>query len=106
VQAREGVQSANHERCRNSSDTRRVLLSRRGTACGTRNQSADRAEDLARASALSLTHPSALSLTGAIDGGAGHAEQVGELSGGVLAALEQGHQVRFLPRIELGLLTA
>jgi hypothetical protein len=54
--------------------------------------------DLARASPLSLT--------GAIDSGAGHAEQVGELSGGVLAALEQSRRVHFLPLIELGLLTA
>ena len=68
-----------------------------GAACGTW-QSANRADALARASPLSLT--------GAINGGAGHAEQVGELSGGVLAAPEQGHQVRFLPLIELGLLTA
>jgi len=72
------------------------LLSRRVRPAGHRNQSANRADDLARASPLSLT--------GAIDGGAGHAEQLGELSGGVLAALEQGHQVRFLPLIELGLL--
>jgi len=34
-----------------------------------------------------------------VDGGAGDAEQVGELSGGVLPRTTQSHQVRFLPVI-------
>src|SRR5665811_2325953 len=41
-----------------------------------------------------------------VDGRAGDAEQVGELRGAVLTAIEQGHQVRFLPMIQLGLLVA
>src|SRR5450756_1947056 len=39
-----------------------------------------------------------------VDGRASNPEQVGKLSGAALAALEQGHQMRFLPAIELGLL--
>ena len=39
------------------------------------------------------------------DGRAGNAEQVGELSGAVLATIKQSHQVRFLPVIKFGLLT-
>ena len=41
-----------------------------------------------------------------IDSGAGDAEQVSELSGAVIAALEQSDQVRFLLLIEFGLLAA
>jgi hypothetical protein len=39
-----------------------------------------------------------------VDGRAGDAEQVSELSGGVLPRTTQSHQVRFLPVIQLGLL--
>ena len=39
-----------------------------------------------------------------VDRGADDAEQVGELSGAVLAAIQQGNQVRFLPAIQLELL--
>jgi hypothetical protein len=38
--------------------------------------------------------------------GAGDAEQVGELSGAVIAAIEQSQQLRFLSWVELGLLAA
>jgi hypothetical protein len=41
-----------------------------------------------------------------VNGGAGDAEQVCELRGAVLATMKQSHQVRFLPLIECGLLTA
>jgi len=47
---------------------------------------------------------SPLSFKDAIDRGAGDAEQVGQFHGGLLAALEQGHQVRLLALVELGLL--
>jgi len=39
-----------------------------------------------------------------VDGGPGHAEQVAEFGGAVLTAVQQLDQVRFLPRVELGLL--
>src|SRR5450631_3919494 len=39
-----------------------------------------------------------------VDGRTSNPEQVGELSGAVLAALNQGHQMRLLSAIELGLL--
>src|SRR5450759_982068 len=74
--------------------------SRRGVPAGHRAEpSADRgadAHDLA--SSLSFHCP--------VDGRAGDAEQVGELSGAVIAPFEQSHQVRYLSLIELGLLTA
>lgn len=41
---------------------------------------------------------------GPIHGGAGHAEQVADLGGAVLAAVQELDQVRFLARVELGLL--
>src|ERR1035437_2483261 len=77
---------------------KRAVLSRRGVPAGHGNHlSADRgadADDVARS----------LSLHCSVDGGAGDAEQVGELSGAVLAAIEQSHQVSFLPMVQLGLL--
>jgi hypothetical protein len=48
---------------------------------------------------------SPFSLTGTVDRRADDIEQVRELYGAALAAIEQGHQVRFLPLIKLGLLT-
>lgn len=45
-------------------------------------------------------------LQGAVDDGSADAEEVGELSGAVLAGLEQLHQMCFLTRVELGLLAA
>ena len=75
------------------------VASRRPVACGTPqtrvNQWCCRAHD--RANPLSLHCPA--------DSRAGDTEQVGKFSGTVLAAIKQGHQVRFLPVIELGLLT-
>jgi len=41
--------------------------------------------------------------TAPVDGRASNPEQVGELSGAALPALKQGHQMRFLSAIELGL---
>jgi len=65
---------------------------------GRRNHVSTRGADAyVDASTFSLTRP--------VDGRAGDPEQVGELSGAVLTTFEQGHQVRFLPVIELGLLT-
>ena len=49
---------------------------------------------------------STFSLTRPIDGRASDPEQVGELSGAVLTTFEESDQVRFLPMIQLGLLTA
>jgi hypothetical protein len=48
---------------------------------------------------------SPFSPTGTVDRPADDTEQVGELFGAALAAIEQGHQVRRLPLIELVLLT-
>jgi len=41
---------------------------------------------------------------GAVDSGAGHAEQIAEFGCAVFAAAQQFDQVRFLARVELGLL--
>jgi hypothetical protein len=41
-----------------------------------------------------------------VDGGTSDAEQVGEFSGAVVPAVEQSHQMRFLPVVQLGLLAA
>ena len=49
---------------------------------------------------------STLLLTRPVDGRASDPEQVGELSGAVLTTFEESDQVRFLPMIQLGLLTA
>lgn len=44
-----------------------------------------------------------VALLGAVDGGTAHPEQISQLRGAVLsAALQQGDQVRFQPRVELG----
>ena len=48
---------------------------------------------------------STFSLTRPVDGRASDPEQVGELGGAVLT-FEESDQVRFLPMIQLGLLTA
>lgn len=42
----------------------------------------------------------------AVDGGAGHAEQVAQFGGGVFAGAQQFDQVRLLAGVELGLLAA
>ena len=76
------------------------MLSRRGAPAGhpTEPSTALGADAQHVARSLTLHRP--------IDSGAGDAEQIGELSGAVIAALEQSHKVRFLPLIELGLFTA
>jgi hypothetical protein len=76
------MRKANDDRCPTDSDTRRGLLSRRGVACGTpQHVSADRGHTAHDgASPLALTRP--------VDGGTGDPEQVGELSGAVLAAIK------------------
>ena len=75
------------------------MLSRRGVPAGHHMEpSADLGAD-------AYDVASSLSFHGPIDSGAGDAEQVGELSRAVITAFEQSHQVRFLPLIELGLLT-
>ena len=45
------------------------------------------------------------SLHRSVNGRAGDAEQVGELSGAVLASMKQSHHVCFLPMVQLGLFT-
>jgi len=45
-------------------------------------------------------------LDGAVDGGAGHAEEVAEFGDAVFSGAVQGDQVRFLARVELGLFAA
>jgi hypothetical protein len=54
--------------------------------------------------AVARTAASSFSLTRAVDGGAGDAEQVGKLSGAVFAAVEQLGQMGLLAMIEFGLL--
>ena len=49
---------------------------------------------------------SRVAFDGAVDGGACHAEQVGEFGGAVLSGAVQGDQVGFLAGIELWLLPA
>ena len=82
-----------------SFDTGWWLLSRRGVACGTSQPCVNpRGTDAyIDASTFSLTRP--------VDGRASDPEQVGELSGAVLTTFEESDQVRFLPMIQLGLLT-
>src|SRR5664280_2382682 len=65
---------------------------------GRRNHVSTRGADAyVDASTFSLTRP--------VDGRASDPEQVGELSGAVLTTFEESDQVRFLPMIQLGLLT-
>ena len=89
---------SNDERYPRDSDTNRALLSRRGDLRDSKQVSANGA-----ANAHDRQNP--LPLHCPVDGGAGDAEQVGELSGAVLATIKQSHQVRFLPVIKFGLLT-
>jgi hypothetical protein len=42
----------------------------------------------------------------AVDGGAGDAEQLGELGGGVFSCAMESDEVRFVPGAEFGLLAA
>jgi hypothetical protein len=74
-----------------------VLLSRRGVTRGTADTSTNGAAD-------AHDRPNSFPLHRPVDIGASHAEQVGELSGAVLAALKEGHQMRFLPMVQLWLL--
>src|SRR3712207_2407331 len=48
----------------------------------------------------------ALSFDGAVDGGAADAEELSDLGGAVVTAVDQGYQVRFLTTVELRLLPA
>jgi hypothetical protein len=48
--------------------------------------------------------PGSVTADGAVHGRPGDAEQVADLGGAVLARLQQRDQMRFLPRVELGLL--
>jgi hypothetical protein len=63
-----------------------------------------RARSLWLLTRLHPAHPGPLD--GAVDGGAGDAEEFGQLGGRVLAGSVQLDQVRFLLRLELGLLAA
>ena len=47
-----------------------------------------------------------LPIDGTVDGRAADAEHVGDLGGAVLAAVDQGDQMRLLAAVELGLLAA
>ena len=75
------------------SDTGGGLLSRRGVACGT----AQHALTIGVPSTHGRAKP--LPLHCPVDGRAGDAEQVGELSAAVLPRTTQSNQVRFLPVI-------
>ena len=86
------------ERYPRDSDTNRALLSRKGDLRDSKQVSTNGAAD-------AHDRPNPLPIHCPVDGGAGDAEQVGELSRAVLAAIEQGHQVSFLPTVQLGLLT-
>jgi hypothetical protein len=81
----------------NASDPSGGLRSRRGVPAGHRNQLS--------ASDHAQTGASPLPFHCPVDGGTSYAEQVGEFSGAVVPAVEQSHQVRFLPVVQLGLLT-
>ena len=71
------------------------MLSRRGLPAGQRREpSAVRGADADDVAGSLSLHRSA-------DRGSGGAEQVGEFSGAVLAAFEQGRKVRFLPMFSL-----
>jgi len=76
-----------------------VVAVRRGVACGTSHHVSTCGDDAyVDASTFSLTRP--------VDDRASDPEQVGELSGAVLTTVEESDQVRFLPMIQCGLLTA
>src|SRR5664280_596205 len=77
----------------------RAVLSRRGVPAGYRNHWSgnDGSDARAGTGSLSLHRP--------VDSRAGDAEQVGELSGAVLASMKQSHHVCFLPMVQLWLLT-
>ncbi len=53
---------------------------------------------------LGLGGSGLVALDGAVDGGAGDADEVAEFGGAVLAGIVQGDQMCFLPGVELGLL--
>ena len=75
------------------------LLSRSGVAGGYRR----RVSACSRTRSRARTNGYPLPLCCAVDGGEDDEEQVGELSGAVLHAVEKSHQVRLLPMVQLGL---
>ena len=85
-------------------------LSRRGLACGMTRRPPTTAVSAAcprlLQSCVGWPRLGPVALQGAVDGGAGDAEQVGELGGAVVALPVEVHQMGFLSGVELGLLTA
>lgn len=75
--------------------------------CGTRDDRRDRRRSVLQARPREVGLRGCTSaFDGAVDRGAADSEELGDLEGAVLAAVHQRDQVRFLFRVELGLLAA